>query len=1800
MSNQFWLIFIINCFSLIFGINKNILNLNEQIEDISFKTLNFEFDYIQTGPTLDYYSRINELMDKCDEENYLIGESELLGSKIQIAIALGEEDLIETWGDDYNAKVNDAIKYGMRDKELYYSFLSLQIKIATDGFQFYRDKIEALKRQANINNDHNIEANTLLTMLENVSGEDYKLIDSELETLFSSHKGLKKTYTYIAYQNLKGTRILLEEPEDEKKANDHLDFPFEIRTLLLKVTELVDRNQRSEALSILLEIDNKTPNYIYILNLIVTNYLWLHILEDENKYLEDALKYALQVYELEPYDEGIHYNLSCIYSQKDELDKSLVHLQTSLELGNKSYKWILEDPDLENLRAEIDLHEIIIQYDKGTRASKCFSEALKYAKKIKLSKTEKLAEYRKYMADITIYNHEFKDDWIDELFEVLNSIKNISLEKYLQEIESYGKLYLDNSNFELAESTLTEYIKLTEQFFNKNKQYLENRLNSSISTDERDQTFEELRAANLSTAYHHLADANLALSHHEEFFKNLKNSIHHSEVLGISDFLLFVKHIQLADEYSKIDDSKNSKKHIKKAERSFKRLDSSDSKMLATIQLFDHYFLYSNESYEKRYIKMMKYLNNAIDEAIKAKNFEYQYWFTLRRAQVYSTNNQDQLAYEDFINSYDLMMEHNHHLDYFYTDWRLFESFHNHQRHDLIRKVIEQIFQISFISGDYIDAFEDAVEPMFTYVYKQTLMDDDYELLKSMISKFEKVNKSNFWKLKIKLISWQVELVYSRAHNDLEKTISLIPHYINLRDKVLSENNDELFTTYFWIGRLLLVNSQNISAEEFNKLFDFYEPLHWEYGSGIFADAWFIEFIDYNQEELYTKYIDRILSYPLSDKRLEQKRIHGNVLYNVWGNIVESTKIYEEVLLEAKELGNTEIELTALVELAVRYKDNTQKNLSRRRFFEARELSKRLKNDNQLEIILINMLDGTLYEDDPQFYPIALEYLELSRKLNTYQGQIQSMANFLKYFEHIQEPDSAVHYMLEGFSIKDSVIANHSTLHYLNFLSDCWIYIDNDLTGEIVNSINGWAYKDIKIENPNIQKIVNELVYLKDFDFNTIDEEYKNERPFVYSNTLNQSLILKEYWDDDYIQTDEFNKEVDFFLSVDKSNHPWGLLNAFWAINKRIKSVEGFRGGGDDKYLGFGFKLEPVKESNGFQITHIFLDSPAYKLFELDDILLCNTCNEFTMEGSLEFVSSKIDEADILLNKFARFTILRDGVDTLLVDVMPGEVQPNLYSEYPKQEVTELIEIFLNISDELLNSVQNISSYSAFTSPYREFLIAYPWRYRYLYDEDLTSEGLVKILDRYESISTTNLVNESLNHKENLKLNPLLMSEYNKYSEKINQIQRGLQDKNAIEEELLALKKEREHAYNQLSYFENFTLENSTDKREKNEFSFMDNYDLFDQFDAILRGCSTTYYDNGFFIFNKSEDKTSFFYSSSEVDAEVQIKNLNQTITYTVNNNDENNKLFNALAEMTKTINGTNDVFFEDSIIDQDWLIITEGSTNFFPFELLQFRYKSDTTQYHYLGEAVNITYAPSLSVYAELEKRTNSTQTKKTAILASANPETESSTSYVNNLFALRSEYGSIENVDKEVAAIETIFENKKFFERGYKIFSMNSKNISEKRFKSTDLENAKYIHIAAHGIHDDENPQYSGILLGRDEDDTDDGILQAHEIFPLNLNADLVTLSSCFSGFGEIDPNEGNLGIYRSFLLAGAKSVIISLWNVEDESTSILFSKFYEYLKEGHSKSKSLRLAKMHLKNNPKYSHPFYWAPFILMGES
>ena len=708
----------------------------------------------------------------------------------------------------------------------------------------------------------------------------------------------------------------------------------------------------------------------------------------------------------------------------------------------------------------------------------------------------------------------------------------------------------------------------------------------------------------------------------------------------------------------------------------------------------------------------------------------------------------------------------------------------------------------------------------------------------------------------------------------------------------------------------------------------------------------------------------------------------------------------------------------------------------------------------------------------------------------------------------------------------------------------------------------------------------------------------------IYNNTLIESNQLKEYWDSNYLQTKEFENNIEFLLRLDGKHKEFGLINAFWNINTRIKDIEEVPGGVSDIYFGFGFKYDFSTTHHGLEVTSVIFKSPSIRKLNIGDVILIDSDEELSVEYAKDFMASKINEADALHNKPATFTILRNNTDTLLIDILPDNVQPNFYSEYPLKEARHLIKMFLEISDSLLQNAENIRSYPNFANSYRDFLINYPLRYYYTYDGKLpSSEELLELLNRYENIATYNLVNESIKHKINLENNPLLLDEYRKYSNKINQIQLELQKSGLNNYELDGLQKTRTFAYDELEYFENFTLEKSSTIDNTHQFSFQENIDYFNEFDYIFRFCTGADSYNISLLWKKEENQFSVFHTSLENEIAASIKSFTQLLPYSAVDTSLTDKMASSLLNVFTKINNSYSVpIFDDDFKNKNYnvLVIPERSMNFFPWELIPVRFESDTTQYYYFGEFANVTYAPSLSSYVQFARKQRKVKSRKEALLVSANPNTASTTNYTDNLLALRSEYGNIEFVDKEIESINQVLSKKKLFKKKYKIKTLNSQYITEEAFKLSDLEKYKYIHIAAHGIHDDENPKYSGILLGRNENDNEDGILQNHEIYPLNLNADLVTLSSCFSGFGEIDPNEGNLGIYRSFLIAGAKSVIISLWNVEDESTSLLFTKFYEFLKSGKSKAESLRLAKMYLKNETRFSAPYFWAPFILIGES
>ena len=154
-------------------------------------------------------------------------------------------------------------------------------------------------------------------------------------------------------------------------------------------------------------------------------------------------------------------------------------------------------------------------------------------------------------------------------------------------------------------------------------------------------------------------------------------------------------------------------------------------------------------------------------------------------------------------------------------------------------------------------------------------------------------------------------------------------------------------------------------------------------------------------------------------------------------------------------------------------------------------------------------------------------------------------------------------------------------------------------------------------------------------------------------------------------------------------------------------------------------------------------------------------------------------------------------------------------------------------------------------------------------------------------------------------------------------------------------------------------------------------------------------------------------------------------------------------------------------------------------------------------------------------------------------------------------------------------------------------------------ESEQADVLHFACHGWLDPKMPLSSGLILsqpealGKKATEQDNGLLQAFEIFKLKLKAELVVLSACQTGLGTEIRGEGLIGLTRAFTYAGAKSVLVSLWEINDKSTSEFMQAFYQVLREGKSKDKALQLAIKKMSKQGKWRHPFFWSAFSLVGD-
>jgi CHAT domain-containing protein/tetratricopeptide (TPR) repeat protein len=153
-----------------------------------------------------------------------------------------------------------------------------------------------------------------------------------------------------------------------------------------------------------------------------------------------------------------------------------------------------------------------------------------------------------------------------------------------------------------------------------------------------------------------------------------------------------------------------------------------------------------------------------------------------------------------------------------------------------------------------------------------------------------------------------------------------------------------------------------------------------------------------------------------------------------------------------------------------------------------------------------------------------------------------------------------------------------------------------------------------------------------------------------------------------------------------------------------------------------------------------------------------------------------------------------------------------------------------------------------------------------------------------------------------------------------------------------------------------------------------------------------------------------------------------------------------------------------------------------------------------------------------------------------------------------------------------------------------------------SDELSKFRYVHFATHGYLDSARPDLSAIVLSLVDQNgnAQDGFLRSHDIFNLKLPAELLVLSACETGLGKDVKGEGLVGLTRGFMYAGARRVVVSLWNVNDKATAELMARFYRgMLRENKTPAAALRTAQLEMSQQKQWQSPYYWAAFVLQGE-
>jgi CHAT domain-containing protein len=268
-------------------------------------------------------------------------------------------------------------------------------------------------------------------------------------------------------------------------------------------------------------------------------------------------------------------------------------------------------------------------------------------------------------------------------------------------------------------------------------------------------------------------------------------------------------------------------------------------------------------------------------------------------------------------------------------------------------------------------------------------------------------------------------------------------------------------------------------------------------------------------------------------------------------------------------------------------------------------------------------------------------------------------------------------------------------------------------------------------------------------------------------------------------------------------------------------------------------------------------------------------------------------------------------------------------------------------------------------------------------------------------------------------------------------------------------------------------------------------------------------------------------------------------------------------------------------------IIVRDGQLNLVPFDALR------DISGRYVVETRTVLYSPSASSFYLLREQKRPTTARKALLAIGGVPYERSSLnrSGLTRGFS-RNGFVDLPSSEDEVRIAQAAFPKQK-------VDLLVGDSATEAAFKAANLNDYRVIHLAVHGFADSTFPDRAALILLSNPSAGEDGFLQASEIVQLRFDANLVVLSACDTAVGPLEGQDGIANLARAFLMAGARTVISTLWQIDDNSSLFLMKRFYAHLSTSQSPAAALTAAKRDmLRTYGTKALPYQWAAFTIEG--